>query len=326
MHWFSLAEGTGRLWITLAACVLATLVNPKGVALWVYVVTEILHGTNRQFIAEWGPLLASGDVWSLSAHVSIAIALFVLGGLAHVRLKVVGGAAPAFWMLSALPLIAMAFLSVRHVPLAAIWSAPTLTLLAGALKTRAGDPVWFRRLWATFTAEALAATFLMFGLVYLRPRPAISAEPPVFGAGRPCASVEFLRMHQVQGHLYNALWWGPYISWELYPNVLVAMDGRNISLFPREMVLENLRFYARDLASADLGAPFRYDTDFLLVPSDLPVLAKVREDSRWKELHRSPNSVLFLRTDRANRYAALVQATTGGTAITASEACPAFLE
>src|SRR6185295_10108144 len=35
-----LAEGTGRLWVTLAACTAVTFINPLGPRVWVYIITE----------------------------------------------------------------------------------------------------------------------------------------------------------------------------------------------------------------------------------------------------------------------------------------------
>ncbi len=51
-----------------------------------------------------------------------------------------------------------------------------------------------------------------------------------------------MRRNGVKGNVYNPLWWGSYITWEPYPAVKVSMDGRNVSLFPDEMVGENSAF------------------------------------------------------------------------------------
>ena len=106
--------------------------------------------------------------------------------------------------------------------------------------------------------------------------------------------MSFLRENHVEGNLFNPLWWGSYITWELYPRVRVSMDGRNISLFPDEMVVENLKFYT---SGADLDAPFRHDTDLLLVPADRPVLARVSADRRWRRIYGDGDAAIFLRAD-----------------------------
>jgi hypothetical protein len=73
----------------------------------------------------------------------------------------------------------------------------------------------------------------------------------------------------------------------------VAMDGRNVSLFSDEMVLENLKFYTDDPRHADVDAPLRYATDFLLVPTEAPVLSRLLADSRWRRVYGDSDSVLF---------------------------------
>jgi hypothetical protein len=77
------------------------------------------------------------------------------------------------------------------------------------------------------------------------------------------------------------------------------MDGRNISLFPDRMVIENFDFYVGDARTADLDAPLRYSTDFLLVPSDSPVLSRVDWDRRWYAAYRDEDAALFMRSDAA---------------------------
>lgn len=77
------------------------------------------------------------------------------------------------------------------------------------------------------------------------------------------------------------------------------MDGRNISLFPDRMVVENLKFYTASASRVDLEEPFRHDTDYLLVPSDRPVLQRILHDARWRMMVSDPNSALFVRADRA---------------------------
>jgi hypothetical protein len=75
------------------------------------------------------------------------------------------------------------------------------------------------------------------------------------------------------------------------------MDGRNVSLFADEMVLENLKFYSDDPSHVDIDAPLRYATDFLLIPTEAPVLSRVLADSRWRRMYADADSVLFEHAD-----------------------------
>ena len=72
---------------------------------------------------------------------------------------------------------------------------------------------------------------------------------------------------------------GLVLTWELYPAVRVSMDGRNISLFPDRMVVENFDFYLKDAATVDVDAPLRYDTDFVADSNRQPRAVAYRDRS-----------------------------------------------
>jgi hypothetical protein len=198
----------------------------------------------------------------------------------------------------------MAYLSVRHVPLAALWVGPVIALLASRDLVVAGDSPAFRRLWFVFRGLAVLPVCLTAAAVYAQPGPAISTGGTVLGNTHPCRAVAFMRDNHLAGNIFNPLWWGSYITWELYPAVRVSMDGRNISLFPDRMVVENFDFYLKDAGTVDPETPLRYDTDFLLIPSDSPVLSRIETDGRWRQAFRDGDAALFLRADAARRSAA----------------------
>jgi len=146
---------------------------------------------------------------------------------------------------------------------------------------------------------ALLPACLTVTVVYAEPRPSIRTGGTVLGVNHPCGAVAFLRNRGYKGNLYNPLWWGGYVTWELYPHVRVSMDGRNISLFSDAMVLENLKFYTDPARDADVSVPLQYPTDLLLVPANAPVLSRLRTDARWRQLYADRDSTLFQRADAA---------------------------
>ena len=320
-----LAEGTRRLWVTLAACTAATFINPLGPRLWVYVVTELTHSTNRQYIVEWAPASLHRDAWSTIALTLIAITLAVVGWAAQKHHNGSTGPLPIYWVASCAPLIAMSYVSVRHVPLAAIWSGPVIAWLGSHLPDRPAQSAAFRRTWFVLRATAVLQVGLILAIVYGEPRPTIHVDGTILGVTHPCGSVGFLQSRGARGNLYNPLWWGAYVTWKLYPSIQVSMDGRNVSLFSDQMVLENLKFYSDDASRVDIDAPFRYATDFLMVPTDAPVLTRVVSDSRWRRVYGDADSVLF---ERAGVTGALSDLSApGGVPLTAQKpACEVFLD
>jgi hypothetical protein len=141
-------------------------------------------------------------------------------------------------------------------------------------------------------------------------------------AAQPLAAASFVRTNDLRGRLYNPLWWGSYLSWELYPRMLVSSDGRNDTVYPIARIGENLLFYATH--DPDLEAPWRDGADFLLVPAGAFVSSRIRGDSRWVVVHEDAVSTLFVRNDEVHRD--LVARAQQGRLRAAAEPAVAFLE
>jgi hypothetical protein len=294
--------GTKALWVTFGACFAATFVNPMGARLWGYVLTELAHATNRRYTVEWGPASLSTDAWSAVALTLTTGLFLVVAGMACRRGRVMEkGPPPIAWALTCVPVLAMAYVSVRHVPIAAIWVGPVITLLASRAVISAGNSAAFRRTWFVLRGVAALPACLTFAVVLAEPRAAIGADGTVLGSRHPCTAVAFMKENHLAGNVFNPLWWGSYLTWELYPAVRVSMDGRNISLFSDRMVVENFDFYLKDAVTVDADTPLRYDTRMLLIPTDSPVLSRIETDVRWRQAFRDHDSVLFLRAGDQNR-------------------------
>jgi len=293
-----LLVGTRGLWIALFASIVVTFVNPQGLRLWSYVLTEVFHNTNRLYIDEWRPTLQAGDHWTAVTFILLTAVLAIVGWLGHRHLASLGGLRPWQWVLSCVPLTLMAFQSVRHVPIATIWMAPVIALLASGLRARLSGAHLFQVGWPVVAGVACLPAILTCYIVLMQPSPGITVAMGTLGSKHPCSAVAFMRKNDLRGNLYAPLWWGSYITWHLYPEVRVSMDGRNISLFPDRMVVENLKFYSDGASRVDLDAPLRYETRFLLVPSDRLVLQRVLGDSRWRNIFSDSDSALFVRADK----------------------------
>jgi hypothetical protein len=282
--------GVWPLSLTLMAGLAATLLTPSGLGLWRYVLTEMTHQTNRLYIDEWMPLLRfPRHAWTALTVFLLLGVLLVAGLFAWRRPGRVAGVPAWLWLLSCVPLTWMAFSSVRHVPLLVLWTAPIVALLAdGAVAVRAESRPW-QTAWLAVTGLVGLPTLLAVYFTLADPRPRITLGPV------PGRAVAFLRINGLHGNVYAPLEWGSYLTWELYPEVRVAMDGRNVTLFPSAQVKENLTYYLLD--DADPSIPLRYPTDYLLVPPAAAVLKALRHDSHWQELSTGADAVVFVRAD-----------------------------
>lgn len=294
----SLWHDTRALLATLVACLGASLLTPLGWRLWPFLLVELSNHYNRRFIEEWQPLKLSAPGWSGGLALLLLALTAIAWLLAQQRVVTIAGLRPWQWLLSNLPFTVMAFQSNRHVPILVIWITPVLALLAQAAWDAWGETRTSRRALLLVTSligvPALIAAFHTLS----DPLPRIRITRDSLGLQRPFGAVAFMRANALHGNVYTPLWWGSYLTWELYPGVLVSTDGRNDTLFPVEMVGENLVFYLSD--AADLDAPLRYATDFLLVHTGAPILPRLRADKRWSAIYEDPEAILFLRADDAH--------------------------
>ena len=78
--------------------------------------------------------IRSGDMWSFAASIVTCLCLALGGWISEWRRPSSPGPVPGHFVLSAVPLAVMAFVSVRHTPILAIWSAPVLALTASQVR------------------------------------------------------------------------------------------------------------------------------------------------------------------------------------------------
>ena len=287
---------TWELGCVLVLCMVASLLNPLGWRIWSLLWIELGNTYNHRFIAEWQTARLFPPNW----NGGLLLSLLVLVGLAtrgaQLRGTRPGRLPPWIWMVSILPLAAMAIRSHRHAPLFVLWTAPILALLTAAAAPTSGRRGSVLLLAVTFVI--VLATALPVAATMLNPLPKIRRVLHGRGA-EPAGAASFLRANAFAGRIYNPLWWGSYLTWELYPRILVSCDGRNDTIYPVERIGENLFFYGtRD---ADLEAPLRDSADFLIAPAHSLVASRMLDDPRWAIVYEDSESSLFVRNDGAHR-------------------------
>jgi hypothetical protein len=267
-------------------CLAATLLTPFGGELWRYLATELTQEVNHQYLDEWMPLWRPRHVWSAATFVFLSGLLLATGLLTLRRPRQIAGLPAWLWLLSCAPLVFLACRSVRHVPVGVLWMAPVLARLLGAAAQVQGASRFWQRAWLA-TCGLIGIPVLLgsyFTLSDLRPR--------LVTQGMPDKVVAFFRSQQLRGNVYAPLEWGSYLTWELYPQVRVALDGRNVTLFPPSLVRESLRFYLEGHGS---DVPLHYPTDYLLAPAASPIVPRICQDPHWRLLYADDQALLWAR-------------------------------
>jgi hypothetical protein len=204
--------------VVVAACIAATLVNPYGWGLWLFLAETVRLG--RSDITEWGPLW--GTPWL--NWIPWVAATIGIGWVARQRSEVRWPTLAVLVMLSCASLRVMRIESL-YVTAAAILLAPAICARWPAKATPLVSLIARHERWAALVILAvIGAVALRFDVrstrcigVWSATRPDQRALPSLVSA-RP-------------GRLVTFFDWGQYALWHLGPRLKVSMDGRRETVY-----------------------------------------------------------------------------------------------
>ncbi len=278
------------LWLWFVAASLATLLNPYGYNLIVFLYKSL---SVPRPISEWKAV----TLWDLSSwHTKVLIVLFLATLLA--KLKQSQG-----WEVAAIVMTLIAsLLHQRHTPFFGIMVAPYLVLHFSGLtpKIKARFP--------TLTLSRLSKTFIAVFLVL------VSAYQIYHGTGRyvlaygriivdprtyPVAAVRFLQHNNIKGNLLLPFDWGEYAIWKLYPGCKVSIDGRFRTVYPQSVIQDH--FIAENDRARWRALIEKYPSDILLA-SQIPFFQElIKQGGPWIYVYSDLISIVFLRNNQKNR-------------------------
>jgi hypothetical protein len=258
----------------IAVEVLLVVVNPWGPKYYGYIVRALTMTRHR--IHEWDPLWTPTAplLQRLAFLTSVALVLYALSR-GHARKGVAILAVTAFAAVRAwrfLPFYAIAWLV--YCP-ALLRGTPLVEMLASQVRR-------FPRV----AIVATCAATLGFVANGVRARPWVFAVPNAprdFGVSRvayPVGAVRFLRASGFRGNLMTSFETGAYVSWKLYPDVKVSLDGRYELAYPDAVFDDVLGFYEGWREPEEVVA--KYGPDAVLLP---PGAAPLRDRLRWPSVY-----------------------------------------
>ena len=283
-----------RRFALIAVAAGATLINPYGFGLWMFVHDTV--GLARPDIADWMPL------FKLPVRV-IAV-----------ECAVPGLAAVAVWYTRRLPplrhvavIALLAFGTVRVCRLdaflmiaVAMICAPALASGANALDARLRRSGALTRpsFASAVTAGLMAVVAVGFTVVYL-------GRIVINGPWVPDAeALRFIKGHMSNARLLTWFDWGEYAIWHLSPNgIQVSMDGRRETVYSDRVINDHWAFY-HDTDPDAWRYPDRIGVDRAWLPKKLPAV-KVLRAHGWQVAFESPVSVVLVRGDSVNQLARL---------------------
>ncbi len=283
------------LWLAATGllCAVAVCVNPYGPQMLAYPFRTVSIGALQDYIQEW----QSPDFHNREAQVFIGLwlATFAAAGFSRKRISLID-----FLLFSVFT--GLALLAARNIAVFAVVVAPILMTQANAaiaelqerwppLKLTETAPVVRRPTlilnWALLILVAVATVIKIS--VPLLPKTVNDA----FAASYPVGAAAYLKTHPAEGRLFNSYNFGGYLTWALYPDTRVYVDGRT-DLYDDEFLNEYLAVY---LGGPEWRVAFeRYDIGVALVEANAPIARTLLMQPDWAVRYQDSRSVVIVKT------------------------------
>jgi hypothetical protein len=279
-----------RRWMLAAAVVscLAAALTPAGPAGLLYPLRYLDPGSwALRWVSEWGsPNFHDPAHWPL---------IVLIGAVALNR----GRATPGW--LAALAVIGavLGVLSMRNVPVFAIWAIPTLAIGLDA-RIRGPEPGRRRRSrgeagpFARRAIELLAATAVIVGaLTLLLPRDLNARIADDVERANPVEGVDALLAADPAPRVLADYGWAGWVITRIHPSGgLVFVDGRDGEMYSQELLYD----YTDLVLAADGWQELldRYAPTAILLRPDAPLVHGLAQSVGWCEEYRDAKQVLLL--------------------------------
>ena len=290
-----------RTWHLVVAAPLAgllLLVNPYGVEY----ISYLAHGLTmpRPLIGEWWPLwtILNPQQTLFCFAVTLGIVAYCIRYRQWSRLRGL-----AFTLFCAI----MAYKHVRHGSIyALIWLAyaPAWLSITPLGERIRGSLLRNQKQVARFALITSLAS-LAFTLWFSGWRPYL----PVNAAGQrgdyPLGAISYLETHHISGRFITDFDSGAYVTWRLYPQVLVSLDGRYEAAFQPGVLEEHLDFFNGLPNSGEILD--RWGAGGILIPAGTKLYQQLHAQNsstteleisgsrrRWKCVYNDPGTSIWM--------------------------------
>lgn len=147
------------------------------------------------------------------------------------------------------------------------------------------------------TLEKIAYVLILLAVCYIPfTKPNIPrVDPQKF----PVMEVEFLKVNKIQGNVLTAFGLGSFVSYKLYPQNLIYMDGRYEEVY-YDREFEKLMKY--ELAESGWDEILNeYPTDILMPDKTVPVYSFIQKNPDWTEIFEGPVCGVFVKRNAAKK-------------------------
>ena len=281
--------------ITLISCLGVLFINPYG---FEYVKFLFSAGTkNRALIAEWESpfLLKNIDAYlRYKLYLPIMMATYTISTIKN---KI------SFNKLDKTKLIVIlvtAILSILHIRqivffvlVAGVFLYDDFYNLINELLNKIKTKLNINK--ETEKTIFLAKEIFVYFFILILTLPMVLAEKKelqIISTKYPVYAVEFIKQNELKGNLYVNFDWGSYVSYKLYPNNLIVMDGRYEEVYYDNLLEEQFDFH---YVKNDWYKIIRdYKTDIILLDKKYPVFKRLSNHANWQKIFEDKNFAIFI--------------------------------
>jgi hypothetical protein len=304
-------RGLGILAIAAAAAAstLCTFLIPPARDTWYTVIHSILNPMTRYTIADWIPLVPSllnAPSGSVEQKYFAFVVLFFVAAFVCVALTPKGGDLALVAVASVT--VAMAFMAVRNIPIAAIAIAPVFANHLGLLVRAREDsatPVSSARVIPRAGRLAFEILIAVMAVVFARNYGVLS--PGIDTSDSPVRAEAFMKDHGLKGNVLAEYAWGQYLIWQAAPASKVFIDSRYDLAYPPAVVADYMALDRGEAGSAHTLAA--YPHDFVLVKNGKPAARLMGSEAGWRLIYHDQIASLYARIDSPAAHIAGVPVT-----------------
>ena len=267
--------------IATALSFASLIINPWG---WEYIKFLLMANTMaREHVAEWWGLFSKYQIWRQIPFKVFMILILLLEG---VKLKFSGF--KNLDKVKYIVLLVTLFLAIEHVKL-----LPFFVIAASAFCYEDFDSLLKNKFpkWADNFVCILVLGICLFSFAVKK------YDIPLGASVYPHKEVEFIKINHLKGNILVNFGLGSFVSYKLYPNNLIFMDGRYEEVYYDEMLPLLDKFYVLKPGWDDVLK--KYPPDIMIIEKYYPVYDLLNTLKDWKNVYDAETFAVFVRAKDA---------------------------
>lgn len=274
--------------------ILVTLINPYGIKYWPYLINAVFM--SRPFLTEWMPLDLFGPF-----NIAFGFKIFVIFTLFSMPYIFIKKLKEISWA-EIFVLVLTFWISLQHI----MHTTFFLIAATGYITNYFYQAFDFytlniiKKYYSVFSPKikiicGFFKEFVIYGLIILVGALTINFVPlkvKVDNTIFPVKAVKFIQQNHLSGNLLVLFNWGSYALWKLYPQCLVAVDGRYDGVYADSIINETARFHYVGNNWNELMT--KYHADIILANTDYEVYKTLIKLDEWRVIYKDKISAVFI--------------------------------